>query len=381
VALFGRSLLLVLSRLASRIHFWTATVLLLTRVRPLTALDATYRGRLVYAALLARGSPVARRAIAGAIRRERRRSPDANQLIADLAGRVDRQRLAALIDRHTSRSWPVSREAGMAVLGAAFEQALADRSLFSAVDSLNLDKSTPLIVVPLSRHYAELFSLWRRQLKRYARGRLVVLAVDPFAAALLADDGDCSVVDVSHHFAVNDDGRLEPLSRRRLWLCRVAFLHCLVARGHTVISLDVDALLVGDLDAMLSTLPAADIVAQQDYSLPMDVARKLRFVLCCGFMVIHPSLATTAFLARYTERTRLEADDQTALNHMLAEAGVEHIRQRDDWLAFDSAGIRWACPSPALASRDLRHGRVIRHIVQLGESVAHIEQMIARDHP
>jgi hypothetical protein len=125
---------------------------------------------------------------------------------------------------------------------------------------------------------------------------------------------------------------------------------------------------------MLQMMPNADIVAQRDYSIPVDVARKLGFILCCGFMRIRSNPATIRFMQSYATRVILEMDDQTSLNHLLAEAGVQNSISKNSYMAFDSANISWACPDTSLVSRDVSCGAVIRHFHPQGQSMGELKK-------
>jgi len=130
-----------------------------------------------------------------------------------------------------------------------------------------------------------------------------------------------------------------------------------------VFSLDVDAILMGDLDEMLATLPATDIVAQMDYSIPVDVARRIGFVLCCGFMVLRANDRVVEFLDDYCKRAVLENDDQFAINHLLAEDGISNKAQNERFTSFYSMGLSWLCPASSLVSREISRGSVVRHFL------------------
>jgi hypothetical protein len=160
-----------------------------------------------------------------------------------------------------------------------------------------------------------------------------------------------------------------------LWVLRVLLVREIVSRGHTVTSLDLDALVLEDLGGLLSSFPAADIVAQQDFSMPLDVARNLGFILCCGFMVFRPTQATQRFLDRYAQRTMLESDDQLALNHLIAEAGISEKVREPRYLSFEAAGVWWLCPDKALVSRDIAYGSVVRHFQHKGQTVAQLRAL------
>ena len=189
-------------------------------------------------------------------------------------------------------------------------------------------------------------------------------------------EGSVPVVDLSPYFGFDQTGSVDDFSKRHLWVLRVLVLKELISRGHTVISLDLDAVLVGDLGQMLEALPISDIVAQRDYSIPLDVAHELGFVICCGFMLIRSNPAIIAFMSRYAAQVTLEFDDQTALNHLLLEATVQNQTSTNAYMAFDSGGVSWVCPDTSLVSRDVGYGTVIRHFQQQGQSIEDLRRSL-----
>jgi hypothetical protein len=120
---------------------------------------------------------------------------------------------------------------------------------------------------------------------------------------------------------------------------------------------------------MIAALPPSDIVAQKDHSIPMDVERQIGFVLCCGFLLVYPTPASVALLDRLCEATLVERDDQLALNHLIARAGLIGRTEESGTLLFQAAGAQFVCPDPALVSRTLESGAVIRHFQQDGKTV------------
>ena len=123
-------------------------------------------------------------------------------------------------------------------------------------------------------------------------------------------------------------------------------------------------ILVGDLEPLLKSLPPADIIAQKDYSIPIDVARRQGFIVCCGFVLFRPSKAVEDFLDRYVKATICELDDQTAINHLLRDSGIRNLREESEWISFRSQGIAWVLPSTASISREIGSGTVVRHFQQ-----------------
>ncbi len=370
-------LLILLSRISARFGLWMLTIAILRHVRPYGRLSQIDGGRLGYAFTLAYGHRGVRGMFADMVRREIDVSPDTNELLSGIARRLGMYRLAQLIDLRTRKLAPNSRQAVAAEYEAGFSRAAENGELlstFAQAVSPPLDEGVRVIVLPLSRRHLPLFALWKQQLDLHASDELVVLALDSATARAVANGNQCRLIDLSPYFQIEHEGTLEDQSKRRLWVARVMLLRYLVARGISVVSFDVDAVLVGNLGQMLRSFPASDIVAQQDYSIPMDVARKLGFVICCGFMMIRSNPATITFLDRYAQRTLRELDDQTALNHLLVESGISKLSRHPTYLSFESAGLKWTCPSTSLVSRDLKSGSVIRHFQQRGESIAELRR-------
>ena len=204
----------------------------------------------------------------------------------------------------------------------------------------------------------------------------LVIALDAETAAAVRASSGCSVLDVSAWFRFDEHGRLDRFNGNTLWILRVLTLRALVNQGWDVISLDIDAIVVGDLEAMLKSLPGSDVVAQMDYSIPMDVARRFGFILCCGFMVIRSNERTIRFLDQYCARTALEMDDQLALNHLLADAGLSNRVQTEALLSFQSSGLSWLCPAASLVSRDIGYGSVVRHFPLMDRSASVVMQSL-----
>jgi hypothetical protein len=290
--------------------------------------------------------------------------------------------LAHLINKRTAKLNYGTQESVVAAREAAFATGLFDGGLADHLSNVvdQLCKSStadgPWIVVPFSARYSHLFQLWKQQVDRHAKGRLVVLAMDGTAGEIAQKYGTCDIVDLSPYFGFDPTGRVDDFSKRHLWVLRVLVLKELVSRGQTVISLDLDAVLVGDLDPMLQAMPDADIVAQRDHSIPVDVARKLGFIVCCGFMRIRSNPATIRFMQSYATQVILEMDDQTALNHLLVGSKIQNRISTNSYMAFDSAGVSWACPDTSLVSRDVSYGAVIRHFQQQGHSIEELKERL-----
>ncbi len=373
-----RRVLVLLSRILGRLHLWMASARALEQVRPLASLDESSLERLSYSLLMSSGRPSARRLFRRLLRRNLGKSVPVNLSLAAMAQCLGRLRLAGLIYNRTCSIPDDSLDLAVAqclsnLAGGILSGGLTT-NLAAAVDRLNLTPGSaePVVLVPVGSSFIPMFGLWREQVHQHAPGQIVAMALDPAAKQIIERDFCCRTLDLSAFFVCEPDGTINGSTRGVLWLLRVLVLRELITRGHTVLSLDVDALLVTNLDSMLCTFPAADIVAQQDYSIPMDVARELGFVLCCGFMLLRPTQSTIAFFESYSKRTVQEFHDQLALNHLIARSGVTKIVKTARYMTFESAGVVFVCPDTSLVSRDTRHGAVIRHFNRSGQSIAEL---------
>lgn len=306
------------------------------------------------------------------LRRDLDSSVGTNFALAATSHRLGRHRLAALIDQRSVRQAQLPLQRAVAQVMADFDNAILSGSIYGTVaqmvDLLSLRPGEDVILVAASRRYLELFGLWLEQANKHVSGRIVGIAMDRPSLAAMNAALDRYVINLAPFFVFDERGLLQDRSGQVLWVLRVLLLREIVRRGHRLISVDLDAVIVGAVEPMLKDLPDADIVVQQDYSIPTDVARKLGFVLCCGFMVLSPTGPTNNFLDRYVEWTMRELDDQLALNHMIEKAGIAHIIKTSESLSFQSDGVRWVCPAKSLVSRDVGFGKVVRHFQQRSQS-------------
>lgn len=362
------------SQVLARLHRWYAAAWLLTRP-PLAALDDTSIGRLRYALMMAhRTLPLRTETLLKTF------SSHQQGLSAEL--RLELAAMATMADLPESAAqqlvWARQKATDPATLDAAekllqLNRAEARRTLQATLqgklDGLGLEGAGLLTLVPVSGKYLELWRLWLPQVRLHACRQIVAMAMDDAAVAALQVDRDVAVVDVREFFSWDSAGRLHPHTRGVLWYLRVLLLRELVLRRHPVLVLDLDAVPVGDVQAMLSAMPTADVVAQIDHSIPMDVDRQLGFVLCCGFMLWRPRTpAALRLLDRFAQEAAIERDDQLALNHLLARQGIATRKEAGAKLVFESAGVCFACPDEALVSRDLTTGSVVRHFHQTGQT-------------
>lgn len=366
------------SKVLARLHRWYSTAWVLSRV-PLGKLDDTSVGRLRYALMMAHREYPAR---AGRLLQHviERNADTAPELLVELGAMATSVADPVLSNQLLTKAMNEAQDAftrDVAPKLVAVNQGAMNVSLSEwvcqRVDALALPSGEGLLVlVPLSGRYLDLWQLWLEQVRKHIVCKVVVLAMDEAALLAVQDEADVHAIDAREYFAWDARGSLHPQTRGVLWYLRVLFLRDLVHRGHYVLVLDLDAIPVGDLAPMLAGMPPADVIAQQDHSLPMDVNRQHGFVLCCGFMLWHPTAAAGAMLDRFAAETAIERDDQMALNHMLARDGITERSGDPVRMGFRSAGVQFVCPNPSLVSRTLHSGSVVRHFQQEGKSVAEL---------
>lgn len=375
------------AHLFCRLHLWTAAILTLTWVSPFCGLPESSRERCLYAITMERTSHRVRNSVARILRREQNRSSDGNIWLALAAWRIGKLRIASHLLREASFLAPGNEDPRLAehlrTLAAAhmdgtFRQ-LVQRSLAEVI--VDIDISMSIIVVPVSRNYLDLFRLWAGQVAKNApTASIVVIALDEQAAMAVREEFKFIVLNLSRLFLVGASGRLHRYSKPNLWILRTFVVRELVTLDRRVIVLDLDAVPIGSVDAMLARSPESDIVAQiEPHSIPVDAARKMGFILCCGFMVFYPTPATKRFLERYAEKVVVEMDDQVALNHILVEEGHPKLQRERHWTRFELAGVRWSCPSADLVSRNEFHGSVIRHFQQTGQTIDELRSRLGLD--
>jgi len=366
-----------LSKLLARMHLWYPAAVVLAQT-PLRDLDRHSIGRLSYALMLShRMKPGSVHALFRRIVEDNgERTPELTLELAEMATRIEEPTLSDdfLDDAEKSATttgniFVADTAQKLRALSASLQDGSLQAHIRNEADAIAASNGdSPVVLVPLSGGYLSMFELWLQQVQKHIGHRIVVLAMDDTALQLSETYANIHVVDCRRFFAWND-GKLNPKTRGVLWLVRTLYLRALVATGQSVLVLDLDAIPVGDVLPLLASLPDADVIAQLDHSIPMDVDRALGFVLCCGFMLWRPTVAAQTLLDRFATAAQVERDDQLALNHLLVADGVVEKTNGANAMRFGSAGVQFACPDPSLVSRALHTGSVVRHFHQQGQSM------------
>ena len=360
---------LLLAKITGRLCLWRTTALIYVIGAGSFERMSSNRGHLLYSLMMCRKTATAQKLVATLINRELDSSAENNLWLARMSWVVGRQTLGLLIYKRTERLFAGQVGADTAASLGRFAEGVFSGTLTAQLDaaiqklSLPESGSGPLIVTMVSRRYFDVFNIWLRQAQKHTTGHLLIFALDRESAEALHEIPNCGVVDVSSWFDFDRSGRMHPFGTKNLWVLRVLALSVLARRNYDVISLDTDAIMVGNLDEMLASFPTADIVGQMDYSIPMDVARRFGFILCCGFLVLRANDRVIQFLDEYAARTALEIDDQLAINHLLADYGISDKVQTSRFTTFRSLGLSWLCPASSLVSREIGSGSVVRHFL------------------
>jgi|GEM_PF-4101793 len=373
-----------LSKALARMHLWFPAAAVLAQT-PLEKLDAHSVGRLSYTLMMMQLTRAgSTNGLLHRIITDNQNAAAAITLeLAEMATRTNQPALAedllaqaearALSQDDTATADAATR---LRLLSIALSDGSLERSIHA--DIVNVPPSTstrPLVLAPLSQGYIELFHLWLQQVRKHIGGHVIVMAMDDAAYTTLSSEHNITTLDCRRYFSWSN-GKLHARTRGVLWLLRVLYLRALVQADNTMLVLDLDAIPVGDLAPLLQSTQLCDVLAQKDYSLPMDVARQLGFVLCCGFMLWRPTTAAKDFLDLYAAETQVERDDQMALNHLLITHGIEDKNEHDGLIMFRCGEVQFGHPGPKLVSRTLHEGSVVRHFHQQGQSIDEIRKAL-----
>ncbi len=363
-----------------RLHQWRISATLLARM-PFASLDATPRGRLSYALLmLHRTDPAAAKSLLARVLAQGGFDAPLLVELATTATRTGDEPLACeLLTRAVSKSNDtVTHDAAATLL--SLHQSLADGSLSQRIAALIDDAVVPgdglLTLVPVSSRYMDMWALWIQQVRKHIGGTVVAIALDDDVLGPLSKEANVAVVDAREFFAWKSPGALHNASRGVLWQVRTLLLRALVYRGRNVLVLDLDAIAISNVQPVFDNMLDADLIAQLDHSIPMDVNRQLGFILCCGFMLWRPTPAALALVDRFAAEVMVERDDQLALNHILGRDGIADKTEDANGMQFVSGGVRIGCPNPMLVSRTLHSGTVVRHFQQEGHTVLQLRQAL-----
>ncbi len=368
-----RKALLLAGHVCARFGHWQASVRCILAAGSPGSLDDRSRGRLLYALMMCGPGRFSMSVLGRLIRNESNKNPAIDSWLAAAAQRLGNLPEAMRLYRQAAASKGSYEGAPaasrMALLLDEIASGEAGRRIAEEVEALLLAEDREILLVSLGAHHLPLFDEWLRQARSYARGQVVAVGLDATAVAELRSRLPGGVIDLSEYFSSDGSGKLHAYSKHALWIVRTLLIRDLVCRDHRLLSIDLDAFIMGDVDRMLDVFPSADIIIQEDFSIPMDVARSLGFIMCCGFMYFRPTPATKAFLGRFVDRAVVEMDDQLAINHMVYRAGITRVSRTRDALSFESLGVRWLCPAKSMVSRHFTSGSVVRHFQQSGETI------------
>ncbi len=372
------NLLLPATKVLMRFDQWRIAANALARM-PFASLDATARGRLSYALLmLYRSDPAyAQTIVKHVLDAGSDRNASLLVELATIAMRVRRPPLArdlltqAIATSNDTATYDAA--ATLLALHDAYEEGSLATRIDTMVDEANIPTDGLLTLVPVSSRYLDLWALWIDQTRKHIGGTVVAIALDDDVLTPLRNEPGVAVIDAREFFAWNAPGSLHDASRGVLWQVRTWFLRDLVRRDRTVLVLDLDAIARSGVNPLFDSMPDADVIAQKDHSLPMDVNRQLGFILCCGFMLWRPTTAAKTLLNRFATEVMIERDDQLALNHILGRDGITGRRKIANGMEFTSKGVTFTCPDPSLVSRTLHSGTIVRHFQQEGHTIPQLK--------
>ena len=379
-----RKPLLFAGHVSARLGWWQLSVRCILAAGPLRSLDDKSSGRLLYALMMCGPGDFSRSTLNRLTDKESNVSAAIDGWLACASQKLGNLPQAIQLYRQAASHGPSNDGHPFSMMALMLEEIHSGktaRRIAELVDTLCLAGGEEIVLVSLGEHHLPLFDEWLEQTRKHGKGRVVAAGLDAIAVAKLRSRLPDAVIDFSSYLASDESGKLHRYSKHALWILRTLLLRELVCHDIHVLSSDLDAFLMSDLGPMLDRFGSADIIIQQDISIPMDVARNLGFVLCCGFMYFRPTPATKAFLKLFVDRAVVEMDDQLAINHLIHRAGISNVTRTPDALSFESLGVRWLCPAPSLVSRDFSHGAVVRHFQLYGETIQDIRAKLGLSSP
>lgn len=320
-----------------------------------------------YSCMMSSGNSLTRSSISSIIKKSKNINLENNLWIARYCHLVGEVNLSRLFYARSSNLLGSHLELKIADLLKTFNKKLNDESLCKEIElmvgQLNLLESIelPIVYTVVSSQFLDLFDFWNSRIDSYLQSQKVVVVLDSKSRFYLEKYPNLKIIDLSYYFCFDDQLKLPKLIKANLWILRTGVLKSLLRFNRKIYCLDLDAILMDDIAQLLDSFPDYDIVGQVDYAIPLDVARELGFIVCCGVMVLKPNKNVKDFMGKFFKRVQVELDDQIALNHLLIEQGVRKINENESYLSFESDGLNWILPSKNLISRSLEYGKYIRH--------------------
>jgi hypothetical protein len=321
-----------------------------------------------YACMMSSRSSLTRSSISNVIKKSKKTDIESNLWIARFCHLIGEANLSRLFYAQSRKLLGSPLESKVADLLKEFNIKLNDQSLCKEIDllvgQLNLLDSLelPIVYTVVSADFLDLFDFWNSRVDSFLPCEKVILVLDSKSKFHLQKYPNIKVIDFSFYFCFDEKSKLPKLIKANLWILRVGILKSLLRFNRKIYCLDLDAILMNkNLPQLLDSFPDHDVVGQIDYSIPLDVASDLGFVVCCGVMVLNSNKKVKYFLEKLFKRVQLELDDQIALNHLLNEQGLKKIKRNEKYLSFESDGLSWILPSRYLISRSLDFGECIRH--------------------
>ncbi len=167
----------------------------------------------------------------------------------------------------------------------------------------------PLITVFANYNYLHVLENWLAAMRRIHVDNFLIISLDE---------------KLHHHLQEKNISSLfRPceFDLGKLWIHRVDIILELLEKGYNIIHSDADAVWIKDPQPYLNKL-SQDMIFSQGTYWPLDVHKKWKFVLCCGFFYIKSNKKTLDFMNQLAERVQIDKDDQVSCNRLLMEEGL-----------------------------------------------------------
>lgn len=245
---------------------------------------------------------------------------------------------------------------------------------FKSLDDFVLHSAcldTPLVIAFSDISYLEITLNWIVAIERVSVENYLIVALDVETFQFLNEKNLPTVA----MFLDDTNRELELPWLTRLWELRLHVFQYLAYAECDFIHSDVDAVWLQN--------PIEDLLLREDYDLlfssgtnyPLETARKLGFVACCGFFYVKASNSVGKLFEDIATASTISGDDQVGLNRVLSNSdfgwivsqGVYHLRKVSHFLDKTDDG-KFLCSRQTIPgfsdAYNLRVGILPHHLVQ-----------------
>jgi hypothetical protein len=212
-----------------------------------------------------------------------------------------------------------------------------------------------IIVAISSNQYSDVALSWAKSMQDLNITNYLIIAMEEELHAKLKDNN----INVAYKpFVVDKD-------LGSFWVFRLKVIKSLLDSGVNVIHSDTDALWLKNPLHKYFYDSKFDVLASQGTIWPHDIVEKWGFVLCCGLIYYKSSPSNLLFFKELIKKSIEVKEDQTALNRILFEEGINWDYDKEDYILTHN-NRKFKCFNKIVSGkcRDLLFGLLPHHLFQ-----------------